>query len=100
MHARNEGVNLLFVHALSENAAMLKIARNAGATLERDGSETEAYLRLPPATLDTRVTELVEEQMAQTDYHLKVQARNFWDFLAGVQEVRQGVREARSKSAR
>ncbi len=100
MHARNEGVNLLFVHALSENAAMLKIARNAGATLERDGSETEAYLRLPPATLDSRVTELVEEQMAQTDYHLKVQARNFWDFLAGVQEVRQGVREARSKSAR
>ncbi len=100
MHARNEGVDLLFVHALSENAAMLKIARNAGATLERDGSETEAYLRLPPATLDSRVTELVEEQMAQTDYHLKVQARHFWDFLAGVQEVRQGVREARAKSAR
>lgn len=100
MHARNEGVELMYIHALSENAAMLKIARKAGATLERHGSETEAYLRLPPATLDSRVSELVEEQMAQTDYHLKLQARNFWNFLAGVQEVREGVREGRAKSGR
>ena len=99
MHARNEGVDMLFIHALSENTAMLKIARNAGAVLERAGSETDAYLRLPPATLDSRVSEIVEEQLAQTDYRLKVQAKNFWDFLVGVQEVRQGVREARHKSA-
>jgi GNAT superfamily N-acetyltransferase len=72
MHARNEGVELMLIHALSENTAMLKIARNAGATLERSGSETEAYLRLPPATLDSRVSELVEEQLAKTDYRLKV----------------------------
>jgi RimJ/RimL family protein N-acetyltransferase len=98
MHARNEGVELLFIHALSENVAMLKIARNAGATLERAGSETEAYLRLPPATLDSRVTELVEEQLAKTDYRLKVQAKNFLGFLAGLQEIRQGVRDARHKS--
>jgi GNAT superfamily N-acetyltransferase len=39
MHARNEGVSRMFIHALSENSAMLKIARNAGATVERDGSE-------------------------------------------------------------
>jgi RimJ/RimL family protein N-acetyltransferase len=99
MHARNEGVELLFVHALSENTAMIKIARNSGATLERAGSETDAHLRVPPATLDSRMSELLEEQIAQTDYHLKVQAKGFWDFLAGVQEVRQGVREARHKSS-
>ncbi len=99
MHARNDGVSLMFVHALSENTAMLKIARNAGATVEKDGSETDAYLRLPPATLDTRVTEMVEEQIAKTDYRLKVQAKQFWDFLAGVQEVRRGVREGRHKSS-
>ena len=29
MHARNEGVSMLFIHALSENTAMLKIARKA-----------------------------------------------------------------------
>ena len=98
VHARNEGVELLFIHALSENAAMLKIARKAGATLERDGSETEAYLRLPPATLDSRIGELLDEQVARTDYQLKLQARRFRDFLADLQEVRRGVREGRHKS--
>jgi RimJ/RimL family protein N-acetyltransferase len=100
VHARNEGVDLLFIHALSENAAMLKIARNAGATLEREGSETEAHLRLPPATLDTRVSALVDDQIAKTDYRLKLQARNFWAFLAGLQEIRRGIVGSRGKSGR
>lgn len=99
MHARNEGVHLMFIHALTENTAMLKIARKAGATVERDGSESEAYLRLPPATFDSRITEMLEEQIAQTDYSLKRQAKQFWDFLAGLQEVRRGVRDARHKSS-
>lgn len=100
IHARNEGVQMLFIHALSENTAMLKIARNAGAKVERDGSETEAFLRLPVATLDSRVSAIVQEQLGQTDYRLKAQAKQFWDLLAMVQEVRQGVREARPKSGR
>jgi GNAT superfamily N-acetyltransferase len=99
MHARNEGLELMYIHALSENTAMLKIARKAGATLERAGSETDAYLRLPPATLDSRMSEMVEERLAQTDYHLKVQARNFVDLLAQVQEIRRGVQDARRKSS-
>lgn len=99
IHARNDGVDLLFIHALSENTAMLKIARKAGAKLERFGSETEAHLRLPPATLDTRMSELVVEHFAQTDYRLKQQVKSFRDFLAGVRETRQGVRAARHKSA-
>lgn len=99
MHARNEGVDLLFIHALSENTAMIKIARKSGALIERDGSETEAYLRLLPATMDSRMSEIVEEQLAQTDYRLKVQAKQFWDFLGAVQEIRRGVRDARDKSS-
>lgn len=93
MHARNEGVNQLFIHALSENTAMLKIARNAGAVIERDGSETEAHLRLPPADFDSRVLELFNEQVAFTDYHLKRQARRFWKALSFLQVIRQGVRD-------
>jgi RimJ/RimL family protein N-acetyltransferase len=99
-HARNEGIELMFIHALSENTAMIRIARHAGATLERDGSETEAYLRLPPATLDSRVSEMVDEQVAQTDYRLKQQAKAFLEFLSGLQEVRRGAIEARAKSGR
>lgn len=99
MHARNEGVDMLFIHALSENTAMLKIARHAGAVLERAGSETDAYLRLPPATIDSRVSEMVEQQLALTDYRFKKQAKSFWDFLTGLQSVRKGVQDARHKSA-
>lgn len=98
MNARNDGVDLLFIHALTENTAMLKIARNAGAELQYDGSEAEAHLRLPRATLDTHMSALVEEQFAQTDYHLKTQAKQFWDFLGAVQQIRQGVRDARGKT--
>ena len=98
MHARNEGVDMMFIHALSENTVMLNIARKAGATIERDGSESEAYLKLPPADLDSRMTEMALEQIAQTDYRLKVQAKQFWDFLAMVQKVRCGVQDARDKT--
>lgn len=85
MHARNDGVQMMFIHALSENDVMLRIARNAGAKVERLGSESEAYLRLTPPTLDSRLTEIVEEQVAQVDYRLKVQAKQFWDFWAQMQ---------------
>ena len=96
MHARNEGVSQLFIHALSENTAMLKIARNAGAVIEREGSETEAHLRLPPADFDSRVTELFNEQVAITDYHLKRQAHKFRQALGFLQDLRRGERDRMS----
>jgi GNAT superfamily N-acetyltransferase len=98
MHARNQGVSMLFIHALSENVAMLKIARHAGAQVQRDGGESEAYLSLPEATLDSQLSGLMQEQMAELDYQLKNQAQQFRAWLAMVQEIRQGVREARHTS--
>ena len=98
IHARNEGVGMLFIHALSENTAMLNIARKGGATIERDGSDSEAYLKLPPADLDSRMTALVEEKIAQTDYRLKVQAKQFWSFLTAVKDIRRDMQDARGKS--
>ena len=88
---------MMFIYALSENKAMLNIARKAGATIKRDGSESEAYLVLPAADLDSRMTEMVEERIAQTDYRLKVQAKQFWDLLGALQEVRRGVRDGRDR---
>jgi RimJ/RimL family protein N-acetyltransferase len=79
MHARNEGRDTLFIHALSENTAMLKIA---GATVERSGSESDAYLKLPEATLATRLTEMVEDQMAELDYGFKQQAKHIQELLS------------------
>ena len=46
------------------------------------------------------MTELLEEQVAQTDYRLKKQAMKFLDFLAGLQELRRGASNARGKSGR
>ena len=85
MHARNEGRDTLFIHALSENTNMLKIARNAGATVERSGSESDAYLKLPPATLATRLTEMMEDQMAEFDYGFKQQAKHLQELVAAAQ---------------
>lgn len=85
MHARNQGVRMMFLQVLSENDVMLKIARHAGATVERDGAESEAHLRLPPSTLNSQVTELVEEHLAQANYQIKVQFKQFRDMVARMQ---------------
>jgi GNAT superfamily N-acetyltransferase len=74
LHARNRNVETLFIHALSENVAMLRIARQAGALVERDGSESEAWLKLPPETIASQLEAAVEEQAAELDYQFKVQA--------------------------
>jgi GNAT superfamily N-acetyltransferase len=71
VHARNHGVNALQIHALSENAAMLHIARQGGARVVRDGTESEAYVVLPQADFGSQMDELLAEQVARTDYHLK-----------------------------
>jgi RimJ/RimL family protein N-acetyltransferase len=80
LHARNRGCERLFIHALSENAAMLKIARSAGAMVGRDGPETEAWLKLPPDSISSQVGELVGHQVAEFDYQLKLHAQrlNKW----------------------
>ncbi len=97
--ACNARVSMLFIHVLSENAAMLKIARNAGATVVSSGFESEAHLELPSATLDSRVTEMALERFAEIDYQLKTRAKQFWAFLASLQEIRSGVRAAHDESA-
>lgn len=71
LHARNRGVDRLLVHALTENTAMLRIVRNAGACIERDGAESRAWVRLAPANLASQVEALVEDTAADLDYRLK-----------------------------
>ena len=94
LHARNRGCERLFIHALSENTAMLKIARNAGATVERDGPESEAWLKLPPDSITSQVGELVGNQFAEFDYQLKLQAHRLNDWLNIVSEVKTHMGDA------
>jgi len=71
LHARNRGIGALFIHALSENTPMLKIAMSAGAKVRREGSETEAWLELPPDTIASHLDELVGTHAAELDYRVK-----------------------------
>lgn len=72
LHARNRGIGTLFIHALSENATMLHIARKAGARVKRSGPEADAFLQLPPETLASRLEEMVAEGVAAIDYGWKL----------------------------
>jgi GNAT superfamily N-acetyltransferase len=75
LHARNRGIDTLLVHALSENTAMLRIARNAGAEVQRDGPEAQARVKLAPESLASHVEALVEDRAADLVYSLKRQAQ-------------------------
>lgn len=88
LHARNRHISKLFIYALSENSAMLKIASNAGAKVERAGSESEAWLTLPPDDIASQVGEIVESQAAEWDYHMKVQAKRLNEVIGTLFPVR------------
>jgi GNAT superfamily N-acetyltransferase len=55
LHSRNRGCPIMHIQALTENAPMLRIALRAGAVLERDGQESNAWLRLREDTVGTHV---------------------------------------------
>lgn len=88
LHARNRGIDTLFIHALSENRPMLRIAAAAGALVERDGSESAAWLRLPPDTVGSQVEQALERRLGELDFHLKRQAQVISGLVEGVAEVK------------
>jgi GNAT superfamily N-acetyltransferase len=75
--ARNRGTAVLLVHALAENQPMLRIARAAGASVQRHGPDAEARIRLPQADLASRWEVWVESAAGSLDYRIKQQVRHF-----------------------
>lgn len=74
LHARNRGIDTLIVHALSENLPMLKIARQAGAQVGREGPDATAILQLPPEDLGSHWSQVLAKHAGDFDYGLKRQA--------------------------
>lgn len=72
-HARNLGISSLFMHCLSENRAMIRIARRAGMEIRQTHGEADAYLALEPGTIATAIEEGVQRQVALFDFALKRQ---------------------------
>ncbi len=96
LHARNRGIDTLFIHALTENRPMLRIAAAAGATVERDGGETEAWLRLPPDTVGSQVEQALERHLGELDFQVKRQARVLGGIVDTVAEVRERLDTSRA----
>lgn len=72
-HARNLAIRSLFMHCLSENRAMMRIARNAGMEIQQTCGEADAYLTLAPGTMATAIEEGVQRQIALFDFAVKRQ---------------------------
>ena len=84
--ARNHYIHTLYVHCLTENKAMMHIARKAGMRIQTDSGESDAWLELPLMNAATLASEMFAEQVAVLDYTLKAHARtvrNISDALAG-----------------
>jgi GNAT superfamily N-acetyltransferase len=87
-HARNWGIGALFMHCLTENAAMMHLARKQGMRIVAERGEADARLELSPATPSSIAQALLDERVGLFDYALKSQfdtARRL--ILAGVLTV-------------
>ena len=71
--ARNHFIRTLFMHCLTENSAMMHIARKSGMKIVTDGGEADAHLELAPLDAGTIASELLQERLALFDYSLKAQ---------------------------
>jgi GNAT superfamily N-acetyltransferase len=73
MHARNALVRVLFMHCLTENAAMMHIARKFQMRVVAGGGEADAHLELPPGDASSITREMMLERIALFDYALRSQ---------------------------
>jgi GNAT superfamily N-acetyltransferase len=87
LYARNHGVQRLIIHALTENKTMLGITRRAGATVIREGSESQAELALPEDNFTSHLEELVESTVGEIDFRIKAQALAVGQMLSALSEV-------------
>ena len=83
---RNRGVPSVFIHCLAENAAMVHLARKNGMRVAYSGSESDARLELEPATVDSYVTEWLDDQRGRAVQVLRQNARLAQAFFGGLAE--------------
>jgi RimJ/RimL family protein N-acetyltransferase len=70
-HARNRSISNLFMHCLSENAAIMHIARKSGMRIVGAGGDVDAHLALSPASSASITGEFLTDRLALYDYALK-----------------------------
>ena len=73
---RNRGVRSVFMQCLAENAAVVHLARSNGMRLVHSGRESDAHLELEPATVDSYVSEWLDDQRGLAVQVLRQNARH------------------------
>jgi len=71
LHARNVGIGTLFMHCLSENTGMKRIARQLGMSIVTQCGEADGTLELPGGTFASMFDEMALQGVALYDYSLK-----------------------------
>ncbi|MBL8306901.1 MAG: GNAT family N-acetyltransferase [Rubrivivax sp.] len=83
-HARNRAVRQLVIYLARDNAAMLHIVKQAGATIRFDGPDVRAELPLPGDSLASQLQEFLGLHAGELDYRMKLQARRLGRLLPGL----------------
>ena len=73
MFARNHLLKTLFMHCLTENQAMMHIAKKSNMRIVAESGEADAHLELPPSDPSSIAREMFQEQVALFDYTLRSQ---------------------------
>jgi GNAT superfamily N-acetyltransferase len=73
LHARNWGVHALFMHCLTENAAIMRLARRQQMEIVSEAGEADAWLRLPPPDAASHFGAVFAQRVALLDHALKSQ---------------------------
>ena len=71
LHARNWAVRALFMHCLTENGTMMRLARRQGMRIAAEQGEADAWLALPPPDAASYFGEVFDQRVALFDYAFK-----------------------------
>jgi GNAT superfamily N-acetyltransferase len=75
MHLRNRGSPEVLVHCLTENAAMMHLARKNGMRIIPAGSESDARLAIDPPTPHSQFAEWLQDNQASVVQSVRRNAR-------------------------
>lgn len=89
-HARNRFVARLFMHCLTENAAIMHIARKSGMEIVVDAGDADAHLELAPASPASITGEFMTDRFALYDYALKAHVAGWKGINAALERAASG----------
>ncbi|HTP94308.1 MAG TPA: GNAT family N-acetyltransferase [Burkholderiales bacterium] len=92
LYARNIGLHTLYMHCLSENLEMIRLARRAGLSVMANRGEADGSLALREPDFGSIASELMHDQIALVDHLFKQELR----WTANMAAAGAGIRRAGS----